>query len=239
MRVTKADCRDRFTVADLEFAVTVLGNQPGDRKPLEQLVTDAACRDQLLDDDRLFRALLERPALLSVSPQFYFFVLVRQVLRAAGIHEIAVADYVASVLVDLARAENGRFTPSGGNRPLEYCFELLGAMNDATGTSRFAAAVHLGNRALFLSGILREHVRARARRTGAPGIGYYEAMGRSGYLAASRHQLAGRYQLEDVFAELADRFHTTRRALNDLSERLFSLGDGAAGGEMLERLARN
>jgi len=43
---------------------------------------------------------------------------------------------------------------------------------------------------------------------------------------ASDHRLAEKYALGPIFATLADRFQTTRLALNDMAERLFSLGDG-------------
>ena len=54
---------------------------------------------------------------------------------------------------------------------------------------------------------------------------YYEALGRSQYRAASDHRLAQRYELTSILGTLSERFEATRRALNDISDRLFSLGD--------------
>jgi hypothetical protein len=42
---------------------------------------------------------------------------------------------------------------------------------------------------------------------------------------ASDHRLARRYELSQVLSTLAERFGTTRLALNDIADRLFSLGD--------------
>jgi hypothetical protein len=42
---------------------------------------------------------------------------------------------------------------------------------------------------------------------------------------ASDHRLAQRYELAPIFDTLADRFETTRAALNDLSERLLSFDE--------------
>jgi hypothetical protein len=50
-------------------------------------------------------------------------------------------------------------------------------------------------------------------------------MGRANYRAASHHRLAARYDLAAVFDTLSEQFEPARRALNDLSERVFSLGD--------------
>ena len=42
---------------------------------------------------------------------------------------------------------------------------------------------------------------------------------------ASDHRLDERYALTEVLSTLAERFQTTRLALNDIAERLFSIGD--------------
>ena len=49
--------------------------------------------------------------------------------------------------------------------------------------------------------------------------------GRSQYRVASDHRLAHRYELAGIFSTLADRFETTRLALNDIADRYFSIGD--------------
>ena len=65
----------------------------------------------------------------------------------------------------------------------------------------------------------------RPERKGFPDLKYYEALGRSQYRAASDHRLAQRHELSVIFKTLSERFETTRRALNDISDRLFSLGE--------------
>ena len=42
---------------------------------------------------------------------------------------------------------------------------------------------------------------------------------------ASDHRLAQRYEVANIFSTLAERFQATRLALNDIAERLFSIGD--------------
>jgi len=54
---------------------------------------------------------------------------------------------------------------------------------------------------------------------------YYEELGRTSYRLASDHRLARKYDLAGVFNTLSERFQTTRLALNDLGERLITLGD--------------
>ena len=97
-----------------------------------------------------------------------------------------------------------------------------GAADERTG---FSIRAHIGNHSLFLAGVFPDRVRFRAEKRGFPDLRYYEALGRTSFRVASDHRLADRYALGSIFATLADRFEATRRALNDVSQRLFSLGD--------------
>ena len=102
---------------------------------------------------------------------------------------------------------------------------MLAALQTADDHTAFSIRAHIGNHSLFLSGVFPEHILHRAERRGAPGLSYYEQLGRANYRAASTHRLAARYELASVFDTLAERFEPARRALNDLSERVLSLGD--------------
>ena len=112
-------------------------------------------------------------------------------------------------------------------------FEMLTALETADDHTAFCIRAHIGNHSLFLSGVFPEHILHRVERRGAPGLRYYQDLGRANYRAASNHRLAARYDLAAVFDTLSEKFEPARRALNDLSERLFSLGDPEAPGHLL------
>lgn len=233
MKMIQPNCRVQFAAEDLDFIVAVLGHKAGDAECLVRLLTDEESRDAILDDEQLLRALLEHRGCLRVSTHFYFYVLVRQSLRRAGIQDRAVADYVAELLAEFARTERARCLVPGQPNPLDYFFEMLAALQTADDHTSFHLRVHIGNHSLFLSGVFPERIRSRAERRGFPDLRYYDALGRSQFRAASGHRLAQRFNLAIIFDTLSERFATARRALNDVSERLFSLGDG---GEAVERL---
>jgi hypothetical protein len=193
-----------------------------------RLLADEESRDQILDDAMLLQALLERRGCLRVSTHFYFYVLVRHVFLRAGLQDRAVADYVAEVLAAFSHAERARCVVPGQANPLDYFFEMLAALQTADDRTRFHLRMHIGNYSLFLTGVFPERIRARAEQRGFPDLRYYESLGRSQYRVASDHRLAQRYQLADILGTLSERFQTTRRALNDVSDRLFSLGDSSA-----------
>ena len=178
---------------------------------------------------QLTEFVLERRGCLRVSTRFYFYILVRQVFRRSDIPDRAVADYVAEVLAEFAQAERSRCFVPGQAGPLDYFFEMLAALNTADDRTRFFIRVYMGNYALFLSGVFPERIRFRAEARGCPDLKYYVSLGRAHFRAAGGHLLAQRYALADIFNTLSERFETSRLALNDIAERLFSIGDPECG----------
>jgi hypothetical protein len=225
MKMIQPNCRVQFAAEDVEFILSVLGRKIGTAECLVKLLSDQDSRDLILDDDALFHALLERRGCLRVTSRFYFYILVRHILRRSGIHDRDVADYVAEVLAEFASAERARCVLPGQQNPLDYFFEMLAALQTADDRTRFHIRVHIGNYSLFLSGVFPERIRFRAEARGFPDLKYYEALGRAHYRAASDHRLAQRYELTKIFGTLSERFQTARLALNDISDRLFSMGD--------------
>ena len=225
MNVIQANCRVQFTANDVDFILAVLGKKRGAAESLLSLLADPETRDLILDDELLFRALLEQGGCLRVSPHLYFYVLVRQVLRRAGLEDRRVADYVAELLAEFSREDRARCVAPGGAGRLDYFFDMLAALDRADDRTAFWIRAHIGNHSLFLSGVFPEHIRHRSQRRGAPGLSYYQNLGRANYRAASEHRLAARYDLAAVFDTLAEQFESARLALNDLAERVFSLGD--------------
>ena len=223
MKVIQPNCRARFAAEDVEFIVSVLGHKIGDAECLIRLLSDEESRDAILDDEALFHALLERRGCLRVSSRFYFYILVRNVFRRSAIPDRTVADYVAEVLAEFAQAERSRCVIPGSPNPLDYFFEMLSALQTADDRTSFYLRAHIGNYSLFISGVFPERIRFRAEARGFPNVKYYAALGRTQYRAASDHRLAQRYDLAKVFSTLSERFETTRLALNDISDRLFSL----------------
>jgi len=225
MKLIQPNCRAQFAAEDIEFILSVLGGKIGTAECLIKLLADEDSRDVILDDEALFHALLERRGCLRVSSRFYFYILVRQVFRRSDIQDRKVADYVAEVLTEFARSERTRCMIPGAGGPIDYFFEMLMALKTADDRTSFFIRVHVGNYSLFLSGVFPDRIRFRAEARGFPDLKYYEGLGRTQYRVASDHRLAQRYELADILGTLSERFGATRLALNDIADRLFSIGD--------------
>jgi hypothetical protein len=228
MTVIQPNCRVQFTAQDVEFVLEILGRKLGAATCLVQLLAEEDSRDLILDDDELFHALLERRGCLQVSCRFYFYVLVRHVFKRSGLDDRAVADYVAELLAAFSESARSRCVLPGQTNPLDYFFEMAAALQKADDRTSFLLRAHIGNYSLFLSGVFPGHIRFRAESRGFPDLKYYEELGRTHYRIAGEHRLARRYQLDGVLTTLSERFETTRRALNDMADRLLFVGDGDA-----------
>lgn len=225
MQLIQPNCRIQFTYADMDFILETLRPGVDSRASLERLLVDPETRDLILDDEKILQAVLEHRGCLKISPHFYFYVLVRQVFRRCDLQDRMVADYVAELLAEFSRTERTQLRVEGQSRSFDYFCDMLGALQTVDDITRFYIRAHIGNTSLFLAGIFPDRIRHRAERRGAPSLSFYEEMGRSSFRAASDHRLARHYELSGVFTVLADRFQETRAALNDLGERMVSLGD--------------
>lgn len=225
MVVIRPTCRSRFTSTDFDYISSVLGTDPAQREGLARLFHDQESLNLILDQQRLFHALLEDRGLLGISTCFYFYVLVRHTLLRAEVDDRNLADYVAALLAEFASTRRMRGLSEEGEGATDYLVDLLRAMDEADESTRFLLTLHLGNYALFLSGLFSEYIEYRARRRAAPGLSYYEELGSGHFRAARSHRLAARYDLAPVLVSLAEKFGPTRRALNDLSDRLLIWGE--------------
>src|SRR5437773_11407426 len=170
MNVIQPNCRVQFTAADVEFIVSVLGPGRGSAETLIKLLADEDTRDLILDDEALFRALLEQRGCLRVSTHFYFYVLVRHVFKRSAIEDRVVADYVAEVLAEYSRIENTRCVVRDRPEPLHSWFEMLSAPQTAGDNASFYIRTYVGSHSPCLSGVLPSRIRSRAEHKGAPGL---------------------------------------------------------------------
>lgn len=218
------NCRERLTAADFEFIVRTLSHRRSEDAPLAELLTDSEIRDSLLDSDTLFQAVVEAGATLHISPQFYFYVLLRHVLKEHHVDSRDTCDYLASLLETFSRTERMRAPAGAGEGTQQYVSDLLLALNRASASQAFLLRAHIGNYTLFITGVFHERVERRSRR-GGPDMEFFEQIGAANFDVASSHPVARKNALTPIYEELGERFHDIRLALNDTAERLFHLDE--------------
>ncbi len=187
--------------------------------------------DGILDDPRTLNAALT--ARTDIGQPLLFYLLVRHALLEAGIDDRTLADYIAAVLISFGHEDRALRIAHGDADRFLYLVDLVAAADSPDGRRQFLVRAHLGNYALWLSGIFPDYVAARVQRHGAPGLDYFEAMGASGYRLAADTDLAARHGLTPVLRTAAEAFTDLRVALNHISDRYLFPNPGS-----VERLLR-
>jgi hypothetical protein len=177
--------------------------------------------DALLDDAALFRDFVRRGGISTAPAPLVFYLLVRHALLAREIVDRQLADYTAALLLEFGKAGRAHRIEQWEQRQFFYLADILAELERARGEREFLLRVHLGNFALWLSGVFPDHITHRVQRRGAPPIAYYEELGSRGFRSAAGMELALRHGLGDVLVRAADEFSNVRSALNSLSDALF------------------
>jgi hypothetical protein len=216
----RANTRGRLTAADLQLVILLLSRGSAhSRAELERRLR-AEGPDALLDAPDLLERLLTARSMLLPSQALFFYVVVRHALRASGLDDRDVADYLSAVLLDFGQRDRAWRIDWNDDQRHHYLVDILADLEATVGDRRFKVMVHLGNYALWLSGLFPDYIAARRLRKAGPDVSYYEAMGSRGFGLASDHVLAEEYGLDAVLRTAAERFPALRSALNGVSDRL-------------------
>lgn len=228
-----ANLRHTLARSDAQLAMRLIARgSDGELEALEQTLREQGI-DAILDDPRLLSALLETPRGAHASLALFTYVIVRNALRAAGEQDRSLADYLSALVVSFGERDRAhRISPVDD----QIYHTLVQLMADAQGPDprrSFLVRAHLGNLALWMSGLYPDFIEHKRWRRGGPDLDYFEEMGRRGFRLAAEHRLATEYGVSILFASVAERFAVLRHALNDVSDRLLF-----PGGRSPERLMR-
>lgn len=223
MYVIQPTCRAHMTDNDFQFVMSVLNKAGHARVALSVLLADEDARDLILDDPDLFAAIQERPDCLKISWHFYFYILVRYGLMASGLQDRRVADYVAEVLAEFSREERRRYPLPGSDLTADWFVDMMIEYGNRGPQEQFMIQTHMANHALFMSGLFRERIEAMQSRRGGPGVNYVESIGRNSFHSASQTNLAHELEVDQIYGDVAEQFHTIRLVLNDLKKRFMFL----------------
>jgi hypothetical protein len=216
----QATVRHRLSRDDAQLVARLISRDSGQPvEEIERAISDAGI-DAVLDDPRLPAALMRAGQGSRASLPLFLYVMVRHALRRVGEEDRRLADYVAAMLMHFGVRDNARRISAVDDQVYDSLAALLADVDDPDGRRSFLVRTHLGNYALWLSGLFPDYIEHRRWRRGGPDLDYYEEMGRRGYQLAAGHRLADDHGLTMLFTTAADRFGLLRAALNDVSDSL-------------------
>ena len=216
-----ANTRQHLSRNDAQLAVRLLTRgSPSEQDELEARLADEGI-DGVLDDPRLPAALMRSPQAALASLPLFAYVMVRQALRRLGETDRTLADYVSGIVVHFGLRDRAHRVGDSDDQTYRALVDLVNDVNDPDARRSFLVRTHLGNYALWLSGLFPDHVEHRRWDRGGPDLSYYEELGKRGFQLAAEHRLAGEHGLAPLYAAAAERFAVLRLALTTLSDWLF------------------
>ncbi len=227
--------RASLSRGDAQQLVRLLGREDPELGVAARLRLEEHGIGCLLDDPRI-RNLLLTDTDVSVSPSLIFYVLVRQALLEGGIDDEDTSDYVASMLVSFGRSRRAYRISSADDTEFHYLTDMISELQSAGGRRRFLLRVHMGDFALWMSGLFPDYLEARTQK-GAPPLSYFEELGATGYRGASESIEAGELGMDSVLMGVANQFSAVRAALNRISDRHFWPASGNPVGRLLREVS--
>jgi hypothetical protein len=203
---------------DAQLALRLIAR--GSRSELErgeEMLRDGGI-DAILDDPRLVPALMEASLGVYASLPLLCYALVRRALCNAGENDRALADYVAAILLHFGVHDRATRIADSDDEEYDTLAALLDDVDDPDARRSFLVRQHLGNYALWISGLYPDMIEHRRWRRGGPDLDYYEDMGRRGFQLAADHRLAREHGLTPLLQDAAARFALLRVALNSVSD---------------------
>ena len=215
-----ANTRRAMTRDDAQLAVRLLARFAGEEPAaVERRMADEGL-DAILDDARLPVALMQLPAGAHASLPLFAYVMIRQALRNVGEDDRGVADYVTSIVVHFGMSGRANRIGMADDETYSTLVDLADDLDDPDANRSFLVRTHLGNYALWLSGLFPDHIEQRRWRRGGPDLEYFEEMGAKGFQLAADHRLSEVYGLSALYATAAQHFGMLRSALNSVSDSL-------------------
>lgn len=231
----RPDVRMSFGQEEVEWLIRLLAGGDDDRREKWEDRLSGRGVDELLDDAETRRRILNAEGVTLAPPGLVLYVLVRQSLQEAGVESRVLADYVTALVLEFGHEDRARRIAEHDDREYDYLVDILEEMMEADGRRAFLLRTHLGNFALWLSGLFPDYITSRVSRRGGPGLGYYEEMGETGYRMAAEDPRAEARSLSDVYRDVADRFRDVRRGLNEFSDELLFPSPAAPVDRLIRR----
>ncbi len=216
----KANVRDMLDRDDAQLALRLIAQGSQEEYDLAERELRENGIDALLDHPRLLPALMNRDQGINASLPLFTCVAVRGSLRKMGENDIMISDYLAALLLHFGLRERASRISEVDDQTYMTATDIAADLDDPDVTRSFLTRAHMGNYALWISGLFPDYIEDRRRRRGGPDLEYYEEMGRTGFSLAAKHRLATENNMADLFRRVAERFLTLRIALNSISDAM-------------------
>jgi hypothetical protein len=215
--------------ADKKFILYVLKSEGLTQEELESALLNSKEAQAILDNPLLLQEIMHFPDYLPISLEFYFYLLIRKSLKEYSIDNFELTEYLVNVLINGLTSRNAFNNSINEGKTFFYLSDTLLKIQQAQAVEQFYLRLALGNQALYLTGLFKDHLKHREERRGAPTLDMIQSIGKQQYEKATLHPLAKELQLYQSLLILSESFPDVRKALNKITDTKISLGEPFMG----------
>ena len=141
-----------FTGADVAFIHRAFGKNLVSREDLSMILSDQNLRQPLLDSRRLFEEMRQLGENLDVSHYFFYYLQVRQALLKSKLADPKLADYITSLVVELADNQHQKFVVRGIKVTPYIPLKMAVGINEGEAVNTVQIQADIGNLKLVVAG---------------------------------------------------------------------------------------
>ena len=141
-----------FTGADVAFIHRAFGKNLVSREDLSMILSDQNLRQPLLDSRRLFEEMRQLGENLDVSHYFFDYLQVRQALLKSKLADPKLADYITSLVVELADNQHQKFVVRGIKVTPYIPLKMAVGINEGEAVNTVQIQADIGNLKLVVDG---------------------------------------------------------------------------------------
>lgn len=221
MRMATSEYQMMLTESDRNFIHEILDPEHKQTDALDLLLFDHESVTSLLDDNRLYDAIMDQTRPLSISTHLFFYIILRRELKELNLQSSQIPEYLSWSLKEFSIDH-----PIWNKDSQELQSHFLNAVDfmelakSVDSYQKFLLELWAGNYYLIWSGIFHDFLERRELRHGAPGVQFYERLGLSSFHFAQNHPLAQEFEMTHILDEIVEEYFTVRKALARVSDEI-------------------
>lgn len=210
-----------LTQKDRDFINQILDPSGRQSQSLDFLLYDPGSVTSLLDDSRLYDAIMDCGYTVSISQHLYFYLILRREMVEHGISNPQLPEYVSWSLSDFVLDHPiGERNPGALHGHFLNAVDFVELVKSVDSYQKFMLELWAGNYYLIWAGVFHDFLERRERMHGAPGVRFYEKLGWSSFQFAQKHPLAHEFEMNGLLDEMVHEYFSLRRVLSRISDEI-------------------
>lgn len=221
MKMITSEYQLVLSYRDREFIHEILDPKHLQTDALDLLIFDGESITALLDDPRIYDAVMDQTKPLDISSHLFFYIILRREFCESNLNSARVPEYLAWSLKEFAM-DHPLWNKSSANLQSHFlnAVDFMDLVKSVDSYQKFLLELWAGNYYLIWSGIFHEFLEKREDRHGAPGVQFYERLGWTSFHFAQTHPLAEEFHMHPILDEIVDDYYTVRKALSRVSDEI-------------------